>query len=85
MSTNRLDPGFSLFNYHVNDAKDKARELFIRVFGEQAWEDEIQPYEESGIMAITSKPPTFYTAFYITAVTLIVNGDVTVNEEGHQE
>ena len=77
--TGRMDPGFALFNYHVNDAAEKAKELFIRTFGEEKWQAEIQPFVDTGVMAILNEPVTFYTGFYVAAVTLIVNGDVDVN------
>lgn len=74
----RLSPGVAVFNYHVNDAQAKARKIFIAAFGRGIWNELIQPLEEGGIMAIFNQELTMHTAFYITTVTLIVNGDVTV-------
>lgn len=74
----RLSPGFAVFNYHVNDAKDHAREIFIETFGQEKWDEVLHPLETGGIMAIFDQEPTLWTAFYITTVTLIVNGDLIV-------
>jgi len=74
----RLGPGFAVFNYHVNDAKNQARKIFIANFGREKWDETVGPLEESGIMAIFDQEPDLYRTFYITTVTLIVNGDVTV-------
>jgi hypothetical protein len=74
----RLGPGFAVFNYHVNDAQAKARKIFITTFGREKWDETVGPLEESGIMAIFDQELTLYYTFYITTVTLIVNGDVIV-------
>ena len=76
--TERMSVGFAVFNQHISDAAAKARDLFIRTFGQETWDRELEPYARNGIMAIFEKDFTFYTGFYAIAVMLIVNGDVEV-------
>ena len=77
----RLSPGFAVFNYHVNDARNQARKIFIATFGQEEWDNWLRPLEETGIMAIFDQEQTLYYTFYITTVTLIVNGDVIVPDK----
>jgi hypothetical protein len=67
-----------VFNLHVNDAQDKAREIFIAQYGQDKWDAVLAPLERDGIMAIFEQELTFEIAFYITTIMLIVNEDVTV-------
>lgn len=71
----RLGPYVAVFNYHVNDAGEKAREAFIRAFGQEGWDMHIQPFEDRGIMSLFNVTPTFHTMFYVTAVMLFASGD----------
>ena len=74
----RMSPYFAVFNFHINDARDKAKKLFVKTFGQEAWDKEIQHYVTNGVMEIFSIPhPDFMVMFYVAAVTMIVNGDVT--------
>ena len=70
-----MDPYFSLFNCHKNDAFDKARELFIRTHGRLNWEVEIQPYVDEGIMSIFSIEPSDELKTFVNFVTAFVNED----------
>lgn len=47
-----MSPSFAVFNCHVNDAKSKANEQFIRMFGQKAYDEIIKPLHEKGIMII---------------------------------
>lgn len=68
----------AVFNGHVNDAAAKAKEVFIRHFGQEGWDVYLQAHEEQGIMSVFNAPPTFHVMFYVTLVTAIANGDVDV-------
>ncbi len=73
MSEQPMDPGFSVFNGHVNNADEKARAL-MRLF----WPDyleEVERLEEegNGIMNIFNQEPTQATLTYATIVTAYVN------------
>ena len=78
--TERMSPGFAVFNLHVNDAGTKAKKIFIKNFGQAKWDEVMQPLEEAGIMSVFSYdrnlPDFVLVSFYITTVTLLVNGDV---------
>lgn len=79
--TERMSAGFALFNRHVNDAGDKAKQIFLASFGQDKWDEEVQPLEDAGIMSIFDMEPTPFLSFYITTVMLLVNGDVMVKEK----
>ena len=68
-----MTPGFAVFNCHCNDAKPRAKELFIACFGEDQWLRQIQPYWDSGFMSIFNEKPNKYTQWYVDTVTAIVN------------
>lgn len=78
--TERMGAGFAVFNLHVNDAGDKAKRIFIANFGQDKWDEVMQPLEDTGIMSVFDQEPTPFLSFYITTVMLLVNGDVTVKE-----
>ncbi len=69
-----MDPFFSLFNCHVNDAERRAKESFIQKYDEATWKRELQPFINKGIMSIFDKPPSEFTQFFVDEVTRIVNG-----------
>jgi hypothetical protein len=74
--TERLDPGFSLFNCHKNDANPRARAIMREFFPK--WLDEVEGIERdrNGIMAIREIDPiTPAIACFMALVTYIVNGD----------
>jgi hypothetical protein len=48
---------FALFNYHINNARKKAKKAFIKRFSQKDWDKEIQPFEDAGIMSIFDKKP----------------------------
>lgn len=72
---NGLSPYLAVFNYHMNDAGEKAKQAFIRSFGQEGWDMHIQPFEDRGIMSLFNVTPTFHTMFYVTAVMLFASGD----------
>ena len=76
-----MDAHFSLFNCHVNGAKEKANRSFIQKFGQEKFDKEIQPFHEDGIMGIFDKKPTKYTRFYVLAVFCFVNEHATLEQE----
>lgn len=68
-----MDPYFSLFNLHVNDAGERARAAFIKRFGVDVWRENIGPDYESGVMAIMQKPPTEFTKWFVETIWVFVN------------
>lgn len=73
MSETRLDVGFSVFNCHLNNAKERANAEFILQFGQEAYDEHIKPIDEAGIMSIFHEAPTKYTGPWVTLVTAYVN------------
>ena len=73
MSDAPLDPGFSVFNGHVNDADTKARALMRQFWPHYLEEVESLEKAEGGIMAIFNHPPTPATLTYTAIVTAYVN------------
>lgn len=70
----RMDQGFSVFNCHVNNASDRADAEFIEQFGQAAFDRNIKPLHEHGIMAIFHfKNPNIYKVAWVTLVTAFVN------------
>jgi hypothetical protein len=76
--TERMDPGFAVFNLHINDARPKAEAIFIAQFGQEKWDEVIRPLETAGIMSVFGQNLTFEIMFYITTIMLVVNGDLDV-------
>lgn len=74
----RLSPAFSVLSSHSKGARAKARAVFIRNFGQEGWDRYIQPFEDRGMMAVFNEPPNFHTMFYVTAITMLANGDVDI-------
>lgn len=68
-----MDINFALFNYHVNNAKTKAKKAFIQRFGQEKWDTVMKPYVKNGIMGIFNDKPTDETKFYVDAVFIFVN------------
>lgn len=75
----RMNRHFSIFNCHVNGAKDKADAEFIEQFGQGAFDEQIAPLHESGIMEILNRTDDSYVAFcygaWIALCTMFVNED----------
>ena len=67
----KLSPEFALFNYHINDAKDRALAVLDEYFSPYA--DEIRKADEEGIMSIMQTQPTPATASFVVLVTMFVN------------
>ena len=72
-----MDENFAVFNYHLNNAKERSKELFIACFGKDKWDREIQPFHDKGIMTIFHKKPNKYVQWYVATVTSIVNEHAT--------
>lgn len=71
-----MDPYFAVFNQHINNAGERAKEKFIKKFGAAAWRTKMAPMYKDGIMAIFDRPPSVWTQFYVDAVTAFVNEEV---------
>ena len=70
-----MDPHFSVFNLHVNNAGDRARALMGQHFKKQLEEVEQIEKDGGGIMAIFENPPTPATSVFVALVTTFVNED----------
>jgi hypothetical protein len=68
-----MDISFALFNSHINDAQDRAKDAFIGFFGKEAWETDIQPHLDYGVMSILRETPTIRTQFYVYTIWTMVN------------
>jgi len=69
----KMDLGFALFNCHINNAKSKAKKDFIKKFGLEVWNKEIEPFWGKGIMSIFSEPPNEPRAWYVEKIQEYVN------------
>lgn len=69
----RMDITFSVFNCHVNNAKERATAEFVAQYGQENYDKHIAPIDEAGIMTIFHRKPTQYTAAWVTLVTAYVN------------
>jgi hypothetical protein len=69
----RMDSYFSVFNGHVNNADKRANAEFIAQFGQEAYDNEIKPLREKGIMLIFETDPTRLTMAWVALVTAFVN------------
>jgi len=47
-----MDAHFALFNSHVNDAREKAKQVFIEMYGKGTWDEKMQPIIDEGIMSV---------------------------------
>lgn len=72
--TNKLSPGFALFNCHINNAKDRALAVLDENFSKLA--AEIRKAEEEGIMVLLQREPTPASTAFVVLVTAFVNGDI---------
>jgi len=68
-----MDAKFAIFNCHINDAKDRAKDAFIAFHGKKAWNTYIQPKIDDGIMSIFNEVPNEYTKFFVYTVWTMVN------------
>lgn len=68
-----MDIYFSVFNCHINDAKEKAIDMFKQVYSERKFEKQIQPFLDRGIMSIFNEDPNRYTRFFAGYIQRIVN------------
>jgi hypothetical protein len=66
-----MDPGFAVFNQHVNDAGKRALKILESQF--PSFVEEVKKAEEEGIMVIFNEKPTPATAAYVALVTAFVN------------
>ena len=71
----QLDPFFSVFNGHVNDADKKARACLSEYFTGSLEEVERIEKKHNGIMGIFDEEPNIHTNAYVALVTYIVNED----------
>jgi hypothetical protein len=71
----RMDPGFAVFNLHVNDAGKRADAEIIAQYGQEAFDAKIAPLHSAGIMSIFDKKPTRLRVAWVTLVTAYVNED----------
>lgn len=76
-----MQEGFSVFNCHINNAKERSKALFVACFGQDKWDREIQPFHNKGIMTIFHKKPTKYVQWYVDTVTAIVNEHATEKDQ----
>jgi len=68
-----MDAHFALFNSHVNDAREKAKQVFIEMYGKGTWDEKMQPIIDEGIMSVFNEDPNQFTAVYVGFVFLFVN------------
>jgi len=77
MARERMDPQFSVFNCHVNSAKLRANEEFIRQYSKELFDTYIAPLHETGIMEIfeasSDKKTLHMRVAWITLCTAYVN------------
>jgi hypothetical protein len=67
-----LAVGFAFFNQSQKDRKE-AKAGFIRRFGPQEWERQIQPFVDSGIMGLLSQRETPEARWFVEVVSFLVN------------
>lgn len=72
-SEQRMDAGFALFNLHVNDAGERAKAAYIACYGQDNFNENIQPFIEQGVMSMFNVAPTPSTVAYILLVHFFVN------------
>lgn len=68
-----MDPGFAVFNLHVNQAGEKADAEFVRMFGQDLFDEQIKPAHDNGVMSIFELPKTEHRIAWIAMVTVLVN------------
>lgn len=69
----RMDPGFAVFNLHVNKGGERADAEFIAQFGQDTFDAHIAPLHESGIMSILGADPKPEHVAWVTLCTAFVN------------
>jgi hypothetical protein len=69
----RMDPGFAVFNGHVNDASDRADAEYVAQFGQASFDEHIKPLHDAGIMSVFNTRPTAQTMAWTSLVTAYVN------------
>ena len=72
-----MDPYFSVFNCHVNNALEISIAKYKEIFGESRFEKKIRPFLDKGIMSIFKTPPQRDTKFFVLYITDVVNGKRT--------
>lgn len=72
MSEEVLDMGFAVFNMTADD-KERTDAGFVRRFGQEAFDTEIEPIHRGGIMSIFHDDPTKRTRWYAETVAFLVN------------
>ena len=69
----KMDAYFSVFNCHLNDADKRATMDVIAKFGVKKYAEELQPFQEKGIMSIFKVEPTDVAKYYVDRVEEYVN------------
>lgn len=72
-----MDIFFSMFNSHINNAFEKAKENFIENFGIESWNENIGIFEKNGIMQIFDFEPNELTIWFASMVQCYVNEEVS--------
>ncbi len=68
-----FDIRFALFNRHVNEADVRAKDAFLALYDQDAWDKHIQPFDDKGIMSILSVEPNKFIEFYVFTIYTMVN------------
>ena len=76
-----MNPYFAVFNSHVNDAKVKAKQMFIELHGQKKWDEQLQPFLDKGAMSIFDEDPNQYTRAYVLFIWMFVNHEELNPEE----
>ncbi len=72
MSKEVLDVGVAVFNMTPDD-KERADAGFVRRFGREAFDAEVEPLHRGGIMSIFHNSPTEHSRWYAETVAFLVN------------
>lgn len=76
-----MDLHFSLFNCHINDAFERSKAMFIKRWSQLAWDQQIQPFVDKGIMSILQTYPDSYAQWFVECVWIFVNENRGENNE----
>ncbi len=71
----KMDIGFSVFNCHLNNAKNRAIKDVKDKFGEELFKSKLKHHLRNGIMAIFNEKPNEVTQYFADKVTEYVNED----------
>lgn len=82
-SRERMDPGFAVFNSHINNALERADAEFIAQFGEKRFKRYIAPHHERGIMSIFENKAGKWTMLWVSLCTAFVNEATSNPYDGH--